>query len=220
MSRGNKNKSKKQNPALQQQNLSTEIKDATKEVKTLEQAEGAVKGMVKEMGAKKEEEIKPFEKGITEQKVSVVGDFIKIVALDPLGYYIAIDMIEIRSIKHVSYNVITDELVLVLDETTGRIGEIDVPIQNNAGHKTGGYRREVTGNITSYKTKLTVREDISVFLSKWLGVKDITEDVFEGFKHNNIAKEVFEKAAKLKEEQAEAKKNKSGLVDTAGQPLK
>jgi hypothetical protein len=176
--------------------------------------------MVKEMGAKKEEEIKPFEKGITEQKVSVVGDFIKIVALDPLGYYIAIDMIEIRSIKHVSYNVITDELVLVLDETTGRIGEIDVPIQNNAGHKTGGYRREVTGNITSYKTKLTVREDISVFLSKWLGVKDITEDVFEGFKHNNIAKEVFEKAAKLKEEQAEAKKNKSGLVDTAGQPLK
>lgn len=169
---------------------------------------------------KEEPKPQPFEQGITEQKVTVQGNKLKIVALDPLGYYVAIDYVDIQSIKHISYNVIADELVLVLSETTGRIGETDVPLRNNMGKVTGAYRREVYGQITAYKTKLTERDQMSVFLSKWLGVDHITEDVFEGFKHNNIAKEVFEKAAKLKQEQADKKANKSGLVDTAGQPLK
>lgn len=169
---------------------------------------------------KEKEEPKPFQQGISEQKVSIVGNKVKVVALDPLGYYVAIDFIEISSIKHVSYNVITDELILVLSETTGRIGETDVPIQNNAGHKTGAYRREVYGQITAYKTKLSEREHIEAFMKKWLGVEKLTEADFEGFKHNDIAKEVFEKAAKLKKEEEEKKTNKSGLVNTAGEPLK
>lgn len=153
-----------------------------------------------------------------QMKVEIVGKMLKTMLSDPMGYLVAIDFIQISNVTRCSYNVIMNELVIVLPETTGRIGEMQIPITNQQGKKTGGMRQEVAGQITSFKTKISGEEDIRKFLEVYVGESPLSEETFQGFKHYNIAKEVLNKAAQLKREEADKKKGGS-LVDEHGEPL-
>jgi len=204
------------------------IKDGIKaQEKAKQEREASSEGKVVEMTTEAKTgvptgEVEPHPQMPTQQSemiASIVGKFLKTVLTDPMGYYVAIDFIPIANISRVSYNVIQDRLVLILGETTGRIGEQDIPIANAMGKKTGGMRREIIGQITSFKTSLDNQKDIRKFLEVYLDESPLTEETFEGFKHHAVAKEVLEKAAQLKKEEMEKKGKTSGLTDELGNPI-
>jgi hypothetical protein len=190
--------------------------------KVVEIGKDAAKDEVDENASTETEEVQPHPQMPSEEpqmEVQIFGRMLKTILCDPAGYMVAIDFTPIKNVIRTSYNVIMNELIVVLSETTGRIGEMQIPIVSPmTGKKTGGMRQEVTGQITSFKTKIEGTDNIRKFLEVYLEESPLSEETFEGFKHYEIAKEVLSKAAQLKREE-QGKKKGGGLVDAAGEPI-
>lgn len=162
-----------------------------------------------------------------ETRVTIFSDKLKVVIKDRGGNIMAMDMCEIKSIHRVSYNPILNQLIIVLPEFIGSIEEIEQPIMDNKGNKTGASRRAIHGNTGPYKFIIATTEVITAFLKSWMGEKDFIEH-FDGFKLHEESKKKFEearKAAEKKEKEDQENKEKgetrsSSILDETGEPAK
>lgn len=158
-----------------------------------------------------------------ETRVTVVGDCIKTVLKDINGYILSVDLFKVKSVSRVSFNVAQCELIIVLPETMGSIGEVEKPLFGPGGTKTGGVRKELEGNTGPFKITIRTEPVIRQFLTVWNGVMDNTE--FEGFEaylaHQEKMKIAMEEAkqrdieAKAKGETSPDEENKtegSGII--------
>lgn len=161
--------------------------------------------------AKNQEDIK-------ESEAFIIDDKVKVVKYDPMGYMVAIDVFYIREVQRISYNVLAGELIIVLPEVAGRIFEADVDVTGAHGQKTGGKRREITGQITMFKTSITDEKTIREFLKVWYEGTKVTEQTFEGFKHHKLSQEIIEKAIQAKQKEQDSKS--PILSPHTGQPVK
>jgi hypothetical protein len=175
---------------------------------------------------------KTDEKALLEQqaterkfKYRVIEGKLITVLMDGNGYYIAIDSIDIKNLLRVSYNVVMNQLNLVIPESKGEIYNFDKPLRGLDGRPTGGKRMEIAGEHKHLIVTIEDTETIKLILKAWFGVKELTEDVFEGFREHKRATEKLAEAARLANEAAQKTEHETtgkpmGLVDEHGNLIK